>query len=266
MSLSVIVLTSPGREDNLSACLRALAQQTQSAKHVLVIDDGSTGGRERVAEFEQDLPLVYDWRPHDYCMSRSYNRAVAQAQTEQLVFLSGDVLLNPQALAFYQEYFLALPATAIWGYFGSYKQSESLSCLVPERRVNLRDIRLWFTPNGDLSCRQDMVLHPQVYAWGGNWALPRSLFLKVGGFDEHFSGWGYEDVAFANRLVLADIPQAFAVDVWGEHQVHPDPEDAAIAARNRSQIGILARSRHEPGLLYHPERCHLAQLLRDDQG
>jgi len=266
MSLSVVVLTSVGREVHLRGCLRALAQQTVLPEQILVVDDGSAQGRAVVAEFEAELPLCYDWRPHDYCMSRSYNRAVAQLTAENLVFLSGDILLNPLALGFYADYFSALPPMAIWGYFGSHKQEVLASVLQPGAQVNLRDIRLWFGPDGRLSCREDMVRHPQVYAWGGNWALPRSLFLQAGGFDEDFSGWGYEDVAFANRLVQLGVPMAFAVDVWGEHQAHPDPEEAEVAQRNREKIGALAVAQQEPGLLYHPERTQLAQLLKGLQG
>lgn len=262
MSLSVIVLTSVGREAHLRGCLRALAAQRYSPEQILVVDDGSSQGRAVVAEFAGELPLLYDWRPHDYCMSRSYNRAVALLQAEDLVFLSGDILLNPQALGFYAEYVAALPPTAIWGYFGSYKQAQVTSYLLPGAQVNIRDIRLWFGPEGRLSCREDMVRHPQVYAWGGNWALPRSLFVQAGGFNEAFSGWGYEDVAFANQLVQLGIPMAFSVDVWGEHQVHPDPEEPEVALRNRENIGVLAPCQQEPGLLYHPQRTQLAGLLK----
>ncbi len=266
MSLSVVVLTSVGREAHLRGCLRALAAQTLLADQILVVDDGSSQGHAVVAEFEADLPLRYDWRPHDYCMSRSYNRAVSQLSSEKLVFLSGDILLNPLALGFYAEYFAALPPAAIWGYFGSYKQEVLDSYLQPGVSVNIRDIRLWFTPEGRLSCREDMVRHPQVYAWGGNWALPRSLFVQAGGFDEDFSGWGYEDVAFANQLVQLGIPMAFSVDVWGEHQAHADPEETTVALRNRQKIGVLSPCLHEPGLLYHPVRTHLAELLNSVYG
>ncbi|PIQ24447.1 hypothetical protein COW36_24665 [bacterium (Candidatus Blackallbacteria) CG17_big_fil_post_rev_8_21_14_2_50_48_46] len=266
MSLSVIVLTSPGREDNLRACLSALSQQNRLAEKIHIVDDGSQRGAAIVKAFQTELPLSYDWRPHDYCMSRSYNRAVKALSSERLVFLSGDILLNPQALSFYHEYYQALPPSAIWGYFGSHKPESVTSQLIPGRQVNIRDIRLWFTPEEKLTCPPEMFQHPQIYAWGGNWALSRSLFTAAGGFDERFSGWGYEDVAFANRLIAQGVPQAFAIDVWGEHQVHPEGEDSAVAKKNRERIGPLAPSRHEPGLLFHPGRTDLPQRLIKDYG
>lgn len=264
MHLTVVVLTSPQRETHLQNCLRALAVQTLPASEIWVIDDGSTGGAAVVQAWRSELPLRYDWRPHDYCISRSYNRAMALIQNEYLVFISGDVLLNPAALAFYAEYYQILPPTAIWGYFGSHKPECVDSQLIPGCRVNIRDIRLWFQPGGRLSCPQDMVVYPQVYAWGGNWAISRQLFLETGGFNEAFQGWGYEDVAFANQLVQRGIPQAFAVDVWGEHQVHPGDEQAATVSRHRALVGPLIQAEQEPGLLYHPGRTRLFQLLQED--
>lgn len=178
-----------------------------------------------------------------------------------LVFLSGDVLLSPKALAFYTDYYRELPFTAIWGYFGSYKLECVDSQLIPGCRVNIRDTRLWFQPNGRLTCPEDMVIYPQVYAWGGNWAIPRRLFIESGGFNEAFQGWGYEDVAFANQLIYRGIPQAFAVDVWGEHQVHPKDEHPVTVARHRRLVGPLVRTTQEPGLLYNPQATPLFALL-----
>jgi len=37
---------------------------------------------------------------------------------------------------------------------------------------------------------------------GSIYAIPRSVFEKVGGFDEKFVGWGHEDLAFVKKLEL----------------------------------------------------------------
>jgi glycosyltransferase involved in cell wall biosynthesis len=261
MQLSVIVLTSPGREENLDACLKALAQQDLAAAEIRVIDDGSAHGAQSVAKWSKELPLAYDWRPNDRCMSRSYNRAVAQTRCEKLVFISSDILLNPHSLSFYAEYYQALPPAAIWGYFGSYKADIRPSHLIPGRQVNCLDHRLWITPTGQINCPPQMIKQPQHFAWGGNWSLTRTLFMAVGGFNEHIQGWGYEDVEFANRLIQQQIHQIFAVDVWGEHQIHPEWSQASEMARNYAQIRNWASPAREPGLLYHPGRTRLVEHL-----
>lgn len=59
MKLSVTVLTSPGREPLLDACLETLRRQSWSDFEVLVIDDGSEWGDKITARYEGLLDLRY---------------------------------------------------------------------------------------------------------------------------------------------------------------------------------------------------------------
>jgi len=256
--ISVIVLTSPGREENLRYCLRALKQQTFQQFECLVADDGSSLNAGVLAETGLASQGRYLWRPNDYCMSRSYNLAVAQARYPQLVLLSADVLLNPHALGYYAGYFAALPPMLIYGYFGNVREYISTSSFFPERQINLQDCRFGF-PQGQLRCHPLLPKEPQKFAWGGNWSVPKAWFDKVGGFNEAFRGWGLEDVDFANRL-MAHLPISFSVDVWGEHQIHPLEVDQTRYDANEELMGPLHPVRQEPGLLYDPARTELKQL------
>src|SRR5690606_23976255 len=118
----------------------------------------------------------YLWRPNDYCMSRSYNLAVAHLRADYLVFLSADILLHPQALAAYCFYQQQLPKAAVYGYFGNLREQAQPSCLFPQRQVNLADSRFQFLPvapanNSPHKARlqYDAKLEdcPQAFAWGG---------------------------------------------------------------------------------------------------
>lgn len=260
--ISVIVLTSPGREDNLTACLQALSQQSWQNFEVLVADDGSSEGERVCRTFSGRFSLRQLWRPHDACMSRSYNLAAAATRFQNWVLLSGDVLLNRDALGYYAVYLRELPNTVVYGYFGNQRDHVRASRLVSGRQVNLIDSRFKVAPDGQMRCGTRLLSQPQAFAWGGNWALTRSLFESVGGFDEAFRGWGFEDVAFANRLLQQGAKLAFSLDVWGEHQVHPWTPDPAQSAANQSRVGAWSRPQTEPGLLYDRMRCRLAQALQ----
>lgn len=265
MRLSVLILTSPGREDNLRACLQALKQQRHQDFELIVIDDGSPQGEAVLAaETSGWRPARYLWRPNDYCMSRSYNLGAEQVMTDHLVMLSADVLLNPLALTAYAASLMALPDTVIYGYFGSDKRDERPSCLIPGRRVNLRDERFAFGPDGGLRFQPQMRQYPQHFAWGGNWALPKALFDALGGMDEGYSGWGLEDVDFANRLLERRGRLAFSLDVWGEHQVHPLDVDEARYASNKARLGTYWIAVNEPGLIYDPASNKLREGLMDE--
>jgi len=44
------------------------------------------------------------------------------------------------------------------------------------------------------------------WSWGGAFVLNKNTFNKIKGFDENFKGYGYEDIAFARKLELMNIP------------------------------------------------------------
>ena len=250
--ISVLILTSPGREAHLQACLQALKAQSFQDFELIVADDGSAAGQQVAARQCRGWKQpVYLWRANDYCMSRSYNLGAAAATGDFLVLLSADVLLNPRALQSYAVSFAHLPQTVIYGYFGSDKDDLRDSVLVPGRRVNLRDERFAFGPQGKLHCQPQMLTCPQHYAWGGNWGLARSLLI-ANGMNEAFSGWGLEDVDFANRILQRGGHLAFSLDVWAEHQAHELIVDQDQYQRNRQTLGPYCCILQEPGLIYDP--------------
>lgn len=265
MKLSVIVLTSRAREANLQHCLKALCAQEHQDFELIIADDGSQDGREIAHDFCRHWPRLshYDWRPHDYCMSRSYNRALAQVQTQNWVFLSSDVLLNPRALSYYALYLEKMPPGLIYGYFGNEREIEAESLWYPERRVNPVDSRFHFRPNGQLTCDPQIHQRPQSFAWGGNWALSGRLCPATRSlFNEDFVGWGLEDVDLANRLLAQGAPLSFSLDVWGEHQVHALQIDEEQYQKNQKALGPYAKAQHDIGLLYNPRDRRLFERLK----
>lgn len=259
MNLSVIVCMAPGREQNLADCLAQLKQQTHPHFEVIVVDDGSLGGAAVAHRFTDELSLTYLWRPNDCCVSRSRNRGAQQARYARLVFLDADILLNPGALQAYADWD-AGNNQLLYGYSGSANTPIAMSGLRTQRQVYWHDLRFRFylqaEPGWDES-RQDMIRQlsqsfmglnpeqlqvlaqiinqkpkilfrpqpkvlksPHEYAWSGNFAVSKTIFEHIGGFDEGFIGWGGEDLEFANRAIQAGYHIHFSLDVWGEHQVH----------------------------------------------
>lgn len=223
MQIAVIVTTSPGREANLQACLQLLAQQSQPAQQILVIDDGSAGGGAICERFPQ-LPLSYHWRPNDCRVAYSRQLGAEQTTAELLVFLDSDMLLNPKGLAAYAEYLEVFPQHALYGYFGYQQGFVAPSYWLPERQVLWCDRRFErYAPEG-LEPASNMLRYPHEWAWSGNLALRRELYFAVGGFDPRFKGWGGEDLDFAWRLRQAGTPLHFFLDAWAEQQLHSRDE------------------------------------------
>ncbi|QNF28489.1 glycosyltransferase family 2 protein [Metabacillus elymi] len=62
---------------------------------------------------------------------------------------------------------------------------------------------------------------PWVLFLSGFVSIPRNLLQKVGGFDEGFKGWGFEDWELGYRLYQAGATFRCDSNVSGYHQEHP---------------------------------------------
>lgn len=225
MALSVIVATSPGREENLRHCLAQLARQTFRAPfEVIVADDGSHDGAAICQAWEGSTPVQYLWRPTDQCVARSRNQGARAAQYDQWVFIDADILLHPGALQAYSDHLFMKPNYVLYGYYGYHRDYQSTSVLVPGRAVHWCDKRYEVYTRQGLSPAPNLLRFPHEWAWSGSFALHRAAFEQVQGFDEGFVGWGGEDLDFADRLIRKGYQIHFVIDAWGEHQIHPVDE------------------------------------------
>ena len=207
MRLSVIVCTSPQRELNLVCCLDRLKQQHFQDFEVIVVDDGSDAAEQICSQGRAHLSLTYQWRPNDCCLARSRNIGFQQASTPGLVFIDSDILLNPFALDYYSRLLEheSGGCCVYYGYYGNREFYFSPSLWFHKRTVQWEDGRFPFDPEtGLFRFRTEIFQTPAQFAWGGNFALPRTLYEQLGGFNEQFVGWGREDNEFAARTLQAE--------------------------------------------------------------
>lgn len=200
-----------------------LCQQSLSPTKVIVVDDGSEGSETVVTRYQQRLNLFYDWRPNDHSLALSRNRGAALAQSDILVFVDSDLLLNPRALAAYQLHLKDQPRTLLYGYMGSNYELQAPSAFLPHRLVNWLDKR-YHWDGQQIKPTEALFVSSYEHAYGGNFALYRETYQALGGFDARFKGWGGEDLDFADRAVLQGFEVHFLLDAWGEHQVHSRQE------------------------------------------
>lgn len=71
----------------------------------------------------------------------------------------------------------------------------------------------------------------KITSWAGLLLVTRESFDKVGGYDERFQGWGYEDNAFRAALDHRVGPHA-RVDSYALHLWHPAPEEECFGQPN----------------------------------
>ena len=229
-------MTSCERPEFVAACVAALAAQSRPPDQVLVADDGSSPAcLARLRELLRASPLAPELvtqADRGFRVAAARNAAARQATGDLLLFLDGDVVLFPDALALH----LALGRGEAWttGDVVDLDPQESarldptqLEALWPgpqdPRRERLAQGQRSFTRKAWLArwlpCERHLRRPPLR---GGHATVPRAAFEAVNGFDERYEGWGLEDDDLALRLLLFGVPgRALIEGARAFHQWHP---------------------------------------------
>lgn len=235
-SVSAIV-TTYNRPDALREVLHGLVRQTRLPNQVLIADDGS-GPETRllVENFAQQAPfsIQHVWQADEgFRAAAIRNRAIEQASGEYLVFLDGDCIPSLQFIADHlkvarpgcwvqgKRVLVSESATA-QGFSATHVQSLQILLRCWFRREINHPHRLLHWPGWQPRGSQKMrgIRSCNMGAWSRD-------VLRVGGFDERFTGWGLEDSEFAIRLYklgLKRLDPQFAAICF--HLWHPErPRD-----------------------------------------
>ena len=189
---------------------------------VIIADDGSTiETTGLIKKYQENFPfqLIHVWQEDmGFRAARSRNLAALKALGEYIIYIDGDCLLPSDFIG--QHILLMEP-----GYFVS-----------GGRIILHKNYTLQITQNKDISITKksalqyigtklvgkinkpfpQLRLNPQAkwrknkaHAWQHhktcNLALYKKDLLAINGFDESFSGWGYEDSDLVVRLINNNI-------------------------------------------------------------
>lgn len=229
-----ILVVSYNALERTRSCLESL-RRTADPRHpteVVVVDNGSTDGS---AEWLAEQPGIQFVRNADNAGApRARNQAIARARGEFLVFLDNDVVLTQDwlhRLLFHAEVDgrsgCVGPLTDRAGhnqaipYSGTGSIEDVERCAAERARDHHRKFR-----NQTLMTSFCMLVR-------------RAVVEEIGGFDERFSPWGFEDDDFSMRAALAGFRNRVALDVFVRHE-HYGGRKAAVhselLARNWSRF------------------------------
>lgn len=231
-------------------CLRALAEHPPAAAfEVIVVDDGSSDAT------PQRLPGIAGLRYHRRRSNGGFvaacNEGAALARGEFLVLLNNDTVPQPGWLDALLATFDAEPGAGLVGAQLRYPDGR----LQEAGGVVFSDGSAW--NYGRYESPDDpryAYLRDADYVSGAAIALPRELFLALGGFDAEYAPAYYEDTDLAFRVRAAGrrvIYQPAAVVVHAEGATSgTDIRTGAKAyqVRNRERFA----RRHAAALTAHP--------------
>jgi len=215
---TIQILNYEGRElleRNIPSVLAAVLQ-TGLPHRVVVVDNGSTDGsveflRQRFPQV-QVVPL-----DRNYFFSKGNNRGVPHSDTEILVLLNNDMLVEPDFLPpllqpFDDDQVFAVSSQIFFRAAGKRREETGLT-------------RARFE-NGTLRYRHDPVaadsakLIPILWGGGGSCAFNRQKWLALGGLDEMYDPFYCEDLDLSLRAWQHGWKVLLATEskVWHEHR------------------------------------------------
>jgi len=218
--LSVLI---PSYRDDPVMLLAHLNREKVAAE-VIVLDDGSGDAylALRIAEAIEamQLPARFVRLTANEGRAKGRNRLAGHARADRLLFLDAD--MAPDGRDFLGDWLALIanenPAVA----FGGFSLNQT-----PPTRANA--LHRTMAAKSDCLPAAERRKTPEKYVFTSNLLVRRDVFDTVG-FDEGFTGWGWEDVEWAMR-VTRDHPIVH-VDITATH-LGLDP--APVMARKYEQ-------------------------------
>jgi glycosyltransferase involved in cell wall biosynthesis len=202
MKFSVVIATR-NRAALLDGALRSLrAQIGVPALECIVVDNGSTDDTRAVAQ-QHEAVYLYEAAPN---RAAARNAGIAAAQGAIILFVDDDVVVPP--------FFVSAHARA--------HDASTFPHVVTGPIINV--------PSADVRPVPTFAHASNAYFCTCNVSVPRAALFSVGGFDEAFDKYGWEDTELGARLRKFDVRRRFAWDAYLWHIKSPETEtlDAAL--------------------------------------
>ena len=229
--LTSIVVVSQETLGKTRRCIeRLLATREEGFPiELIVVDNGSRDGSAEWLAQQSDVRLVSN--AENLGAPHARNQALTLARGEWIAFFDNDVYATDGWLsrALYQ---------------GAIDPAVGAVCLVSNRASKHQQVSY----EGDASeacIEREAAVRARAWAWRGRDTdlftslgvlVRRAVVEKIGGFDERFSPWGFEDDDYSLRVRMAGFRCRVAQGVFVYHDHYHDGE------KERRHQGLLHRN------------------------
>ncbi len=195
MSYLSIVIPTYNRKDSLGVVLKSLAEQSypQENYEIILVDNGSSDGTELLVK-ELAIPNLRHIVQGDSGRAGARNRGIKEASGELVLFTDADIIASPNLLSSHVDFYEKHKECAVVGceiQVDSLEEYEGVKSGTMPRRTLHKDVKerlQWY------------------FFLTGNALVKRETLIKVGMFDENFTGYGHEDIELGYRLEKMGVP------------------------------------------------------------
>lgn len=233
-----VVVSTYNWPDALHAVLGALInQKTDHAFEIIVADDGSSQETAQWVQSVQkktDIPLIHVWHPDEgFRVAAIRNKAIIAAQGDYIVFLDGDCIPREDFIRRHRE--LAEFKTFVVGHRILLSRAFTRTVLSEPLPLHQWSLGRWCVARFCGHCNRIAPLLSWPSKWprfksttrwqgakGCNLGVWKDDLIHINGWEEKFTGWGYEDSDLVMRLLRSHIHRKsgrFSIPVF--HLWHP---------------------------------------------
>ena len=245
MTRTSIVVPTRGGRDRLPVLLDGLARQTDTDLEVLVVVDGDVDDTEELVARRTDLDVRAIVFPENRGRSAALNAGFAAARGEILVRMDDDLDPEPSYVAGQVTAHAGEPRGVVGLCRNVYPDTAYAEVYGAPMDVRSRAAAYATTP-------ERAWLH-----WGANVSVTRDDFQRVGGYDEGYRRYGWEDVDWGYRLHLLGRPVVVLPELEVAH--HVAATTTAVRALRAYHSGfslVRFQDKHGVTLVDHERPVH----------
>lgn len=215
-----VVITTYGRANLLEKTLASLRGQRYNDFEIVVVEDGFDGGMVRAHCSIYSARYYQRKRRPDVDFSNPapvFNIGIKKSRNDILILQHGEV---------------------------KHLQGDSVERLIAPHRTHPSMVLFAAVLDTDEQgndtkwlCHDKFARRPYYYCA----SIRRDTVMKLGGMEEGFEGYGYEDDWFSQCLLASGVTLRFSSDIVVRHQWHPLPGGRSPHPKNQELFDDLKR-------------------------
>jgi GT2 family glycosyltransferase len=234
--------------ESLDAQARENPARWQDVDVCVVLDGSADGSREALEAHQPVLPLRVIWQPNRG-LSAARNQVIEAATGEVVLFLDDDLIPAPGAVERHRA-----------AHEGDEEGFMLGPCLIPPDMEAPDGVRAWWVERYSQLEAAGAVERLEQFGVA-NASAPLAVVRRVGGFEERFTGYGWEDFEFGARVLGMGVRERYDAGCLAWHYTTTD--DAMAFDRQRSigrGVGLTFQLHPELAAAYfpvdYPSRLH----------